>query len=95
VSSSLRQTIGDTLLSASGVVILVFALGATDHRVRDRATMLVTGETPLASATDAGGRVGGFAGNAFYVARGWAGDHQYLTAFGVAGVVLLAAVRRL
>jgi hypothetical protein len=77
------------------MVILVFALGATDHRVRDRASMLVTGGPPLARVTDAGDRVGGLAGNAFHVARTWSGDHLYLTGFLVAGAVLLAAVRRL
>jgi len=76
-------------------LILVFALGAIDDRVRDRAAMLVAGGPPLAGMASVGGRAGGLAGTAFHIARTWSGEHVYLTIFAVAGVVLLAAVRRL
>ena len=94
MSTTARRTIGETLLSVSGVVILVFALVATDNRVRERASMLVDGP-PLAGVADVSGRAGHLAGTAVQVARAWSGAHVYLTIFAVAGVVLLAAVRRL
>ena len=95
MASSKRRTIGDTLLSACSLVILVFALGAADDRVRDRASMLVAGGPPMASMADVGGRAGGLVETAFHAARVWSGEHVYLTILAVAGVVLLGAVRRL
>lgn len=93
----MRRTIGDTLLSGSALVILLVALGAADDRIRDRASALVAGGPPMAGAgiADVGGRAGGLARTGVHVARVWSGDHVSLTIFAVAGVVLLAAVRKL
>jgi hypothetical protein len=77
------------------VVILVFALGAIDGRIREHASMLVSDGLPLAGVSDVSGRAGGMAFKAVHFARSWSGEHIYLTIFSVAGVVLLAAVRRL
>ena len=73
----------------------MFALGATDDRVRERASVLVGSGPPMAGVTDVGGRVGGLVETAVHAARAWSGEHVYLTIFAVAGVVLFAAVRRL
>jgi hypothetical protein len=95
MAASKRLAIGERLLSAAGLVILVFALGAANDRFRDRASMLVTGGPPMADMADAGERVGGLAGTAVHFARVWSGDHVSLTVFAVAGLVLLVAVRKL
>jgi hypothetical protein len=91
----MRRSFGETLLSAGGMLILVIALGAIDDRIRDRASMMVADGPPVAGMADAGGRAGRLVGKGLHVVRAWSADHVYLTVFGVAGVVLLAAVRRL
>ena len=91
----MRRTFGETLLTAGGMLILVIALGAIDERIRDHASMLVAGGPPVSGAANISGRAGRVVGTAVHVARAWSHDHVYLTIFAVAGVVLLAAVRRL
>jgi hypothetical protein len=91
----MRRAIGDALLFASGVMILVVVLAASDDRVRDRASMLVGGGPPLASVADVGTRVSNLGETAFHVARVWTGEHVYLTIFAVGGLVLFTAVLRL
>jgi hypothetical protein len=95
VSSSVRRAIGDVLMFASGVMILVFALVATDGRVRERASMLVGGGPPLAGVADVATRAGDVATIAVHVARSWTREHEYLTIFAAAALVLVTAVLRL
>jgi hypothetical protein len=95
MSSSMRRSFGETLLSAGGLLILVIALAAIDDRIRDRASMLVADGPPVAGVADVGGQAGRLVGTAVHVARVWSGEHVYLSIFAVAGVALLAAVRKL
>ena len=95
VSPSVRRAIGDVILFASGVMILVFALVASDDRVRARASMLVGGGPPLAGVADVGMRVRDLGETAIHVARAWSGEHVYLTIFAMSAVMLVTAVLRL
>jgi hypothetical protein len=76
-------------------MIIVLAIVASDGRVRDRASMLVGGGPPMKSVADVGTRMQDLGETAVHVARVWAGEHVYLTIFGVASVMLFTAVLRL
>jgi hypothetical protein len=92
---SARQAIGDRVLGAGGLLILVAAVAAIDERVREQAAMLLHGGAPIAGAADLGGRVGDLVETAFRVARAWSVEHVYLAIFAAAGAALLFAVRKL
>lgn len=83
------------LLFASGVLILVFALVATDSRVRERASILLGSGPPTAGLTAVGAEVSERATVAVQVTRSWSRDHSVLTVFAIVALVLVTAVWRL
>jgi hypothetical protein len=90
--AALRRRIGDAFLGASGVVIVVSVLFAADHRVRERASMLVSGDRPLMGLADVVGRASDVVRIAAHVALRFGLEHPLLTIFAVAAAVLVAAV---
>ena len=95
VSSSVRRTIGDALMFASGVMILVFALVVTNGRVRDRALIVVVGGPPVPQVADLGTRLNDLSAIVVQVVWDWTGEHRFLTILTVAALVLVIAVLRL
>jgi hypothetical protein len=87
----LRRRIGDAFLFASGVVIVVSVLLAADHRVRERASMLL-GDRPLMGLADVAGRAGDLGLIMSHVALRFGVEHSLLTVFAVAATVLFTAV---
>lgn len=83
------------LLFASGVLILVLALVATDGRVRERASILLDSGRPAAGLTAAGAEVADRVSGAVGVTRSWSRDHSVLTVFAVVALVLVTAVWRI
>jgi hypothetical protein len=90
--AALRRRIGDAFLGASGVVIVMSVLVAADHRVRERASMLISSDRPLMGLSDLAGRAGDLVRIAAHVALRFGVEHPLLTVFAVAGAVLVAAV---
>jgi hypothetical protein len=90
--AALRRRIGDAFLGASGVVIVVSVLVAADHRVRESASMLISGDRPLMGLADVAGRAGNFVQIAAHVVLRFGVEHPFLTVFAVAAAVLVAAV---
>jgi hypothetical protein len=90
--AALRRRVGDAFLGASGVVIVVSVLVAADHRLRERASMLISGDRPLMGLADLAGRAGDLVRIAAHLALRFGVEHPLLTVFAVAAAVLVAAV---
>jgi hypothetical protein len=90
--AALRRRIGDAFLGASGVVIVVSVLVAADHRLRERASMLISGDRPLMGLADLAGRDGDVVRIAAHFALRFGVEHPLLTVFAVAAALLVAAV---
>ena len=90
--AALRRRIGDAFLFASGAVIVMAILVAADHRLRERASILVSSDRPLMGLEDVAGRAGDIARIAAHVVLRFGVEHPLLTIFAVAGAVLVAAV---
>jgi hypothetical protein len=88
---ALRRRIGDAFIFASGVVIVASVLLAADHRVRERASMLL-GDRPLVGLADVAARGGDLVRIAAHVALRFGVEHAVLTLFAVVALVLAAAV---
>lgn len=95
VPAAVRRTINDLLVFASGAMILIFALVATDERVRERAALLVAGGHPVANLSGITGRFGDLLDVAMQVARGWSREHWLWSVFAVATLLLVVALTRL
>jgi hypothetical protein len=92
MSAALRRRIGDAFLGASGVVIVVSVLVVADHRVRERASMLISGDRPLMGLADVAGRASDVVRIAAHVALRYGVEHPMVTIFAVAAAVLVAVV---
>jgi hypothetical protein len=90
--AALRRRIGDAFLGASGVVIVVSVLVAADHRLRERASMLISGDRPLMGLADLAGRAGDLVRITAHLALRFGVEHPLLTIFAVVAAVLVAAV---
>jgi hypothetical protein len=90
--AALRRRVGDAFLGASGVVIVVSVLVAADHRLRERASMLISSDRPLMGLADLAGRAGDLVRIAAHLALRFGVEHPLLTIFAVAAAVLVAAV---
>jgi hypothetical protein len=90
--AALRRRVGDAFLGASGVLIVVSVLVAADHRLRERASMLISGDRPLMGLADLAGRAGDLVRIAAHVALRFGVEHPLLTIFAVAAAVLVAVV---
>jgi hypothetical protein len=90
--AALRRRVGDAFLGASGVLIVVSVLVAADHRLRERASMLISGDRPLMGLADLAGRAGDLVRIAAHLALRFGVEHPLLTIFAVAAAVLVAAV---
>jgi hypothetical protein len=90
--AALRRRIGDAFLFASGVAIVVFVLVAADHRVRESASMLMSGDRPLLGLADAAARAGDLGRIAAHVLLRFGVEHSILTLFALAAAVLFTAV---
>jgi hypothetical protein len=89
--AALRRRISDAFIFASGVVIVASVLLAADHRVRERASMLL-GDRPLVGLADVAARAGDLVRIAAHVALRFGVEHSALTLFAVVAVGLAAAV---
>jgi hypothetical protein len=87
-----RRRIGDALLFASGAVIVVLTLVATDHRVRERASFFVGDGGRPAGLAAVGARAGELVRMVAHFALGFGGNHSILTVFALVAAVLFAAV---
>jgi len=92
MSAALRRRVGDAFLGASGVVIVVSVLVAADHRLRERASMLISSGRPFMGLADFAGRAGDLVRIAAHLALRYGVEHPLLTIFAVAAAVLVAAV---
>jgi hypothetical protein len=90
--AALRRRVGDAFLGASGVLIVVSVLVAADHRLRERASMLISGDRPLMGLADLAGRAGDLVRIAAHLALRFGVEHPLLTILAVAAAVLVAAV---
>jgi hypothetical protein len=95
VSLSARRAIGEALLVAGGLVIIVLALVAGNERVRERASLLVGSGQAASGVADVGTRAGDLVTSVIEVTRGWASDNVYLSIFAVGAFVLFLAVLKL
>jgi hypothetical protein len=93
--AAMRRRIGDALLFTSGVAIVAFVIVVSDHRVRERVSLLMGSGRPMAGLTDVGSRLGEFVQVAAHLARGFGHDQSLLAIFAVGAMVLFAAILRL
>ena len=95
VSSKTRRAVGDLAASASGLLILLFALVALDDRFRERLTGFAVGGHGADDLASFGQRVRDLVLFAAQVARDQGLDHLPVMIFMVVAIVLVAFLLRL
>jgi hypothetical protein len=91
---AMRRAVGETLISALGLLVLISVLVAFDPRVRDRVSTIAGrggAETTLASVSATASDVGSALLSS---ARAQSLEHAPLLVFGVAAVVLVTFMLR-
>ena len=91
----MRRAVGDALISAAALLILLVALVSIDERVRDRVTGIVRGETVSSELANVRSGVGQTAAVIFDAAKDQSIEHAPLVIFAVAGTALVLAMLRL
>ena len=95
VPSSTRRTIADVVVFASGLVVLMFVISASDERVRRDVWLLLSTDRGPDTIADLGDHLSRIGGMGVDVVRQWSHLHPYLIAFALVASVILVAVRRL
>jgi hypothetical protein len=95
VPSSTRRTLVDVLAFAGGLVILMFAISASDDRVRRDVWSLFTTDRGPGAIVGLGDQLSRIGGAGMDVLSQWSHLHPYLVAFALVAGVVLVAVRRL
>ena len=85
----------DVLVFASGLVILMIVISASDERVRRDLWILLSTDRAPGTIAELGDHVGRIGGVGFDVISQWSHLHPYLVAFALVASVILLAVRRL
>ena len=95
VTASTRRTLADILVFASGLVVLLFVISASDERVRRDVWALLSADRTPGLVADSGDRLSRAGGVGMDLVRQWSHMHPYLIAFAFVVCVILVAVRSL
>ena len=94
-TSSTRRTIADVLVFASGFLILLFVISASDERMRRDVWAWLSADRTPGIVADSGDRLSRIGGLGVDLVRQWSHLHPYLIAFALVACVILVAVRSL